>query len=412
LLFSNNDLSGYLRMKEISMLAEIDDYGEEEILNLSTDELCDYCEKQYSSPTIVVRKDDRDLKHAEADLQYSPQAGRRPVSLKGTIVAVDVPFEGPTALLVCIPSTQNTTPPQAEILNNYDDAGLLRFSYRLLPDEDPKTLKAIVERDVNNLEFWVNNVNRQVETFNDSLRKRARDYIDARKRRLLKARDQVAALNIPIARRADAPKTYTVPLVRKKIAIKRPEPSDKRFNPEPALAEAEYENILEIISSMARVIECSPNVLSMLDEETLRTLFLVQLNAQYERRATGETFNFHGKTDILIQAEDSGDSGHIFIAECKFWHGAQAFSDAIDQLIGYITWRDTKTAIIVFNKNKNFSKVLATVRETTMQHPDFDREEKSPRSTEYRFVFHRKDDPDRQFSLAVLAFDVPVPSDA
>ena len=60
LLFSNNDLSGYLRTKEISMLAEIDSYGEEEILNLSTDELCDDCEKQYSSPTIVVRKNNRD----------------------------------------------------------------------------------------------------------------------------------------------------------------------------------------------------------------------------------------------------------------------------------------------------------------------------------------------------------------
>jgi hypothetical protein len=162
---------------------------------------------------------------------------------------------------------------------------------------------------------------------------------------------------------------------------------------------------------MALVIECSPKVLSLLDEETLRTLFLVQLNAQYERRATGETFNFRGKTDILIQAEDSGHSGHAFIAECKFWYGAQAFSDAIDQLIGYITWRDTKTAIIVFNRNKNFSKVLATVRETAMQHPNFEREERSPRPTEYRFVFHRKDDPDRQFKLAVLVFDVPVTSD-
>ena len=80
-------------------------------------------------------------------------------------------------------------------------------------------------------------------------------------------------------------------------------------------------------------------------------------------------------------------------------------------MLGYIAWRDTKTAIIVFNKNKDFSKVLATVRETAMQHPNFEREEKSPRSTEYRFVFHRKDDLDRHFKLAVLVFDVTVPSD-
>jgi stress response protein YsnF len=156
-----------------------------------------------------------------------------------------VPFEGPTALLVCIPSTQNTTPPQAEILNNFDDEGVLRFSYRLLPDEDPEILKASIERDLNNLEFWANNVNREVETFNDSLTKRARNYIDARKERLLKARDQIAALNIPIARRADAPKTYTVPMVRKKVSIKKPQPSDERFNPEPTLAERSMKTFLK-----------------------------------------------------------------------------------------------------------------------------------------------------------------------
>ena len=131
----------------------------------------------------------------------------------------------------------------------------------------------------------------------------------------MKARDQFAALEIPIARRADDPKIYTVPMVRKKVTIKKPQPSDKRFNPEPTLAEAEYENILEIVSSMARVIECSPEVLSLFDEETLRTLFRVQLNARFERRATGETFDFRGKTDILIQAEDGGVTAAMLLSQ-------------------------------------------------------------------------------------------------
>src|SRR5260370_4966399 len=52
-------------------------------------------------------------------------------------------------------------------------------------------------------------------------------------------------------------------------------------------------------------------------EEDLRTHFLVQLNGVYEGQATGETFNFEGKTDILIRA----DGGNIFIAERKFWSG-------------------------------------------------------------------------------------------
>jgi hypothetical protein len=57
-------------------------------------------------------------------------------------------------------------------------------------------------------------------------------------------------------------------------------------------------------------------------EEDLRQHFLVQLNGQYEGRATGETFNFEGKTDILIRAERK----NIFIAECKFWDGPDSLT--------------------------------------------------------------------------------------
>jgi hypothetical protein len=73
----------------------------------------------------------------------------------------------------------------------------------------------------------------------------------------------------------------------------------------------------------------------------------------------------------------------------------------------YLTWRDSKTAIIVFSKNKNLSTVLSAIRKTAMEHPNFDTEEQSPTTTEFRFVFHRNDDTSRQFKLAVLVFEMP-----
>jgi len=107
----------------------------------------------------------------------------------------------------------------------------------------------------------------------------------------------------------------------------------------------EYENILSIMRNMVRVMEQSPKAFENMGEEDLRTQFLVQLNAQYEGRATGETFNFQGKTDILIRADEGGN---VFIAECKFWSGEKQFLETIDQLLSYLTWRDTKTAILIF----------------------------------------------------------------
>ena len=50
----------------------------------------------------------------------------------------------------------------------------------------------------------------------------------------------------------------------------------------------------------------------------------------------------------------------------KFWGGPKSLSDAIDQLLTYSSWRDTKTAILLFNKRLNLSTVLAKVSEVVL----------------------------------------------
>ena len=165
----------------------------------------------------------------------------------------------------------------------------------------------------------------------------------------------------------------------------------------------ENEHILEVIQNMALVIERSPSEFASMKEETLRSHFLVQLNGHYEGQATGETFNFEGKTDILIRSEGK----NIFIAECKFWNGPKKLTETIEQLLSYSSWRDTKVAIIVFNRNKDFTNVLATLDETTKQHPNFKRDLGKQSETAFRYIFAHRDDPNREMVLTVVAFDVP-----
>jgi hypothetical protein len=97
----------------------------------------------------------------------------------------------------------------------------------------------------------------------------------------------------------------------------RPSASTAAFKPEPVLDEKNYRAILEVIQSMAMVMERSPTAFAAMGEEDLRQHFLVQLNGHFEGAASGETFNYQGKTDILIREQDR----NIFIAECKFWRG-------------------------------------------------------------------------------------------
>ena len=99
--------------------------------------------------------------------------------------------------------------------------------------------------------------------------------------------------------------------------------------PEPALELAEYNHIISIIDDMVKVMERSPAAFKGMKEEHMRTHFLVQLNAQYEGQATGETFNNSGKTDILIRA----DNKNVFVAETKFWSGPKGVVEALDQLL-------------------------------------------------------------------------------
>jgi hypothetical protein len=37
---------------------------------------------------------------------------------------------------------------------------------------------------------------------------------------------------------------------------------------------------------------------------------------------------------------------------------------ALDQILGYLSWRDTKVALIVFNRRKDISVVLTAIPET------------------------------------------------
>lgn len=150
-------------------------------------------------------------------------------------------------------------------------------------------------------------------------------------------------------------------------------------------------------------MERSPSAFKRMDEEALRTHFLVQLNGHYEGEASGETFNYEGKTDILIR---SGGK-NIFIGECKFWGGPKLLNDTIDQLLGYSAWRDTKVAVLVFNRNKDLSKVIESAKKVTLEHPNCKRFIDQKSDTHFRYIFAHRDDDNREMTLSLKIFDVP-----
>lgn len=167
-----------------------------------------------------------------------------------------------------------------------------------------------------------------------------------------------------------------------------------------------YEEILETLENMSIVMERSPSSFTTIDEEALRTHFLVPLNANFRGMASGETFNAQGKTDILVKHQDR----ILFIAECKFWTGPKSLTDAISQLLSYTTWRETKAAILLFSRKKDFTAVLDQVPGVFAQHPQHLRRESYARPTGFRFILRSSNDPQRHITVTLLAFNVPVES--
>lgn len=150
-------------------------------------------------------------------------------------------------------------------------------------------------------------------------------------------------------------------------------------------------------------MERSPSTFATMDEGTLRDHYLVQLNGQFEGQATGETFNAGGKTDILLRVE----SKNAFIAECKFWKGAKSYVRTIDQLLGYSSWRDTKTAIFVFYRNRDTTKVLQEIKISTEAHPNYKRTLSWSHESGFYYVVHHPTDSNRELVMTVLVFDIP-----
>lgn len=402
LLFAKSDLSEVLRHQERKAFEAIGSFDANRLLNTSIEDLISYFVSEYQVEPINVLNEQISVDQAETKIDVSRDQSRliydrsQPFYLSGTRVTFFVPFKGDKNILFCRASTFSYNPPRALV-----SEAEIQFIFDRL-DHNAEGVKSAFDSEFNNFKQHLEWANRDVQQFNSQIVQKIRVKIEERRQKILNDRGMVASLGFPLRQRENAPTTYTAPVKRKKIAS-LPSATTAPFKPEPALDMAIYDQILSIMTSMVMVMERSPSAFRTMKEEDLRQHFLVQLNSQFEGQATGETFNYQGKTDILIRANDK----NIFIAECKFWKSPRSLTETIDQLLGYLSWRDTKTAILVFNRNKNFSDVVSAIPEITKSHQNFKREVSRINETSTRYIFSQKDDTNRELYLTVMAFNIP-----
>lgn len=403
-LFSSRELRAVLEAQASAMRAGVDSLDAIRLLNTAPADLAAYFAEKFRIEPLVLHTDRWTAGESECRVDVSGDPYRFPFDrptgpffIPGQRIQVEVPFEGEKDLFYCRPNTFSLSPPKAQIRG-----GVMSLTWDL-PHDASRDLKPEIQRLVAEIAQHVTRIRDEVNSFNGALIAEAARAIDVRRARLLANQGRLASLGIPVRERADAPKTYAVPSVRRKAAPVLPPAGSTPFEPEPAWEMNHYEHALQVMQNMTAVMERSPSAFATMDEEHLRQHFLVQLNSQFEGGATGETFNASGKTDILLREKGR----NVFIAECKFWRGPKAFLETINQLLGYTAWRDTKTAILVFCRDVEMSTVLAGIKGTAEAHPNYKRTLDWSHQSGFRYIFHHPDDRNREFVLTVLAFHVP-----
>ena len=402
-LFTGADWHSVDRHQRQQMVAEIEKIDPDRLLNSSVDDLAAYFAERHKIDVPVLDEDNLVVDQREKQIDVSRDQNRyipdrsRPFYITGSEIEVEIPFTGEAEAFKIQPNPYTLNPPRAAIRGSVVTFAIVGTNL------DAVQARSEIERTVREIQSYLTALRANVAGLNGQLLGEARNAIDTRRSKLLANRNTVASLGFKMKERQNAPKTFVPAEVRRKITPVMPPASAAPYKPEPALAQTDYEHILGVMESMTQVMELSPSAFHDVDEEALRSHFLVQLNGHYQGQATGETFNYEGKTDILIRSEGR----NIFIAECKFWSGPKKLSETIDQLLGYSSWRDTKTAVVVFNRNRDFSKVLAAIPEVVRNHPQYKKDLPGSTETVFRYLFANRDDRNRELYLAVMAFDVP-----
>jgi hypothetical protein len=403
-LFHDGELYDFLQAHVGKVLQDIDQRNEDYILTVSIDDLTRHLVEVYTLEPITLDEENKTADYGEAEVnkthdpRYAIREWNRPILVPGMFFEYIIPFSGDIRLFKFRPSRYTLTIPRCCIVGSE-----LRARFATVKN-DANEIRNEFESLMKTIRIYLHASQEDVQRQNASLEHLVRTRIETRRAKLLKNRGTAEALGVPLRRTAGQDQTFSAPIKRKKMQFAAPKASSEPFKPEPAIEMEEYEFILKTIWNVAMVMERSPSVFIKMDEETIRQHILMQLNGWYEGMATGETFNGEGKTDILIRYQGKT----VFIAECKFWTGPKGFIQTLDQIFSYTTWRDAKTAVVLFNRNKNTSAVFDQISELTRAYPSFQREVEGQPEGRFRFMMKLPNDQNRQITLTTMVFDVPV----
>lgn len=401
--FSEYDGYSMLENQKSAITKEVKQQNDDYILNVNKEEYIQHLISEFRIDPVEIHKDQLSVSSHEeqipAEMHSNDYFMDRGTSYARDVLKVHLPFSGDKQLLKVRASSYSVSAPLITIEGSCICFKIINFNLT------PERIKQESDNIINSIISQNSNLERDLNNFNSSIEATVTQAFDMRKQQLLQKNDLMSALGVPIRQAGNTSSTFSIPTQRTKAIAQKSKPAvtEKGYTPEPTIDNTIYVQILKIIHDVGKQFERMPSTYSGKEEEHLRDHILLNLEPNFEGTATGETFNKSGKTDILLRHEGK----NVFIAELKFWHGQKGLLDTITQLLGYLTWRDSKSAVVMFVKNKSFTTVLETVKQAIKEHPNYLGFVSEEEEGWYHYRFHINNDENREVKLSVMLFHIP-----
>ena len=397
--FSETSCSVYERHLTDEIKSEIESKGKEYILGVDEKEYKRYLINKYALELLSIDYNSESFDKPTISKEWvEDRHYREKYQTEVYNFTVKYSFNGSAVLFKIQPNIWTVT--SAEIYVN-EMNNTVSFSFKLYqkdPEEFNRTKSDYQERAFTNM----NNANAWAERWNNSLPSLIASLFQEQKTKYQQENDFFAAINVKANPNTNS--VFTAPTIKKKIIPQPTASKEKEFSENPKMTLEMYYDTLKVIYDFGKSMEKKPSTYEGKDEEGIRDLFLLILETRYDgTTATGETFNKDGKTDIILKY--ANDGSNLFVAECKLWHGASEFHKAISQLFDkYLTWRDSKTALLLFVTNRDFTNVIATIKAEVVKHPYFVKSVEQRGETSFSYHFHLPNDKDKIVFFEVIAF--------
>ena len=403
-LFNTADLSSVIENQLQAASKLVEQIPREQFLATSVETLVESITAQLAIEPLVLHEDQMQMEHGEAKINVTGRFDYD--SFDGRTIMADghqfhfyLPFSGDPQLWKMRPNVWSYVAPHGEV----DERRMvLKLTFKNTANTEMQWYQRELESSLQLIRQSVTAQRAMLAQFAASLPARVGDAVNWRREQVGKLHDLAAAFEIPMVKKPGMPE-YRPLDVQKKAARALPRVPAAGYKPEPAISDDLYEEILSNVRHMGATFEGTPQTYQPLGEEGLRDILLASLNGVYQGTATGEAFRKYGKTDIRIEEE----SRSAFVGECKLWGGEQVLTGALDQLLDYLTWRDCKAALILFNKSvAGFAGVQQTIGQVLPKHSGFLRDKGSKQAGEWRLVFRAKEDEGREITVHVFCFNL------